>query len=1154
MPETDLTYSVYFNSGLNNRTNLYTEGANITNIVINNTDQSYYQNGYIELYDCSAQIVGDTISVYFNGSLEFSGYISRRQIHHKTGKTYYTYQLLGRTYDLWRYRTDTDTSYEGYTSYIASSLVRDFCQGIVLPNSNPTEGYEFVNKVDFSNMKVGDAIVKLVGYDGYKFYVDNSGKLVYYSPSDEDYSTIIVNEDGVNGSEIIDMSPVEECDEDLFNDVKVIGGSGYSERTEVSLPVGRSIASLSSNIFKAKKMYAQRFKAKDDTLSAIRLFLNRTVDPYSPDNYLEVEIWDNSTKQLFEDDFTSMTNWSVTSNTVFIDGYLQLAGSEGVSTIEQDNWNASSPHMYHAQTFTLTETSRINTAIIESEHETGSTKTMVIQIRNTTGVDNHPGNTIYCSGSFSATTATYYSTPIQMNPKYVFAPGIYAVVVYIVPSSNNLYSRYYRVTTDADDPYTGGSKFYYDPSPGWVNSDGGATYKKYDYDFKCIFGGYPASGYALSKPFGRNIQGVKRFCQYMKADISGTISSSRIKISGSNSGSKNWRTLSDEQWYNFGFENVFSSQVKIVLSSNSSYTPKLKHVEVTISDAYSGPETTIYTDSFNDYTYLSGATRDKMNIDTQIGDSPYCWTYSKGYLMMSSNTDPGPYDYYAYPMNMDASVATVDNKGRWNNVSNITDSNSSSYAQANSQGTYNYGLVLTFSRYFDLGGNMATKTYSSHTVDWIYITSVYVSGNWAGRGFIKTWEGTEKIHPNDYDGGGVGYVEVTRNYFNSCTYYKVKKLLISGQYYRCTLGGDDLRFNSIRIWPTNLVERSGCIQTKDYNTGVPIKYLNISPTVVRDPNRISYSGSKTSGARWYSIAPNTWTQLGGGGASGSHIKVMYCMKPSTAIFTNANKHISTSRIKGRSPILSECNIKYSILAGGGLPRSGSKIEHSDDIYFESTDISYPPSYTAFNSYDYPKLKAGGGQDFNIDDYYWLVLYYPSSANEYFSYYYDPNTTYTDGLIAWSWSEKGLGYRWSSSDNCPTQIPRGSMIFDIGWREEDVIAVATNTDSINKYGIHQKIINDDTITSYEDAITRAQEEVTGMEEIPKKGSITIEGYPGLKVSYKISSNLTSLGLGGTWDIVGYTHTLDNRGFLTTINYGKQPFDISKRITDLEREVY
>ena len=125
--------------------------------------------------------------------------------------------------------------------------------------------------------------------------------------------------------------------------------------------------------------------------------------------------------------------------------------------------------------------------------------------------------------------------------------------------------------------------------------------------------------------------------------------------------------------------------------------------------------------------------------------------------------------------------------------------------------------------------------------------------------------------------------------------------------------------------------------------------------------------------------------------------------------------------------------------------------------------------------------------------------------------------------------------------------------DVGWKDEQVRATATNEQSINLYGRHQKIVNNDMINSYALASSMANEMVAGMQEIPQKGTITVEGIAGIKTNYKLSSNLSSINLGGLWEIVAFSQNLDNNGFTTNLTYGKQKFDITKRIADLEKKV-
>ena len=87
-----------------------------------------------------------------------------------------------------------------------------------------------------------------------------------------------------------------------------------------------------------------------------------------------------------------------------------------------------------------------------------------------------------------------------------------------------------------------------------------------------------------------------------------------------------------------------------------------------------------------------------------------------------------------------------------------------------------------------------------------------------------------------------------------------------------------------------------------------------------------------------------------------------------------------------------------------------------------------------------------------------------------------------------------------------------------------------------------------------AQARADAEVSGMAIIPKKGSITIDGRTDMATEYRFSSNLTNFGITDIWDVISYQQIIDQQGFRTIINYGKPEFDIAKRISDLEREVY
>jgi len=1129
----DVTYAVYFNSGQNSNSNTYTNNSNISRITINNSDQDYYQTGIIELYKCSQQDIGNSVDIYINDSLEFSGYVSRKQMHHKAGVHLYTYQLVGKTYDLWRYRTGDSAFYTGYSGYIASSLVRDYCENIH-GNSNTTDGNNFTTEIDFSDMTVGDAIITLIGYDGFKFYIDNNENLIYYDPNEEPINSIHIVED-----DILDMSPVEEDDEDLINDILIIGAENFYEEKKILLPEGKPISQVSSGIFKRNMYIAQRIKAEEDTLTSISMFLDRSKSPNEPNKNIEFELWNNTTQQIFSDDFYNhMKYWLVTSNVFFEDGFLKL--NSGFENISQNQQERNSYPRYHAQIVKFSNAYTIESAFIYGGNSGTEPHTYWIELRDTAGGLLHTPNNVLSSGSVTMSSFGIVDYLVNLNPKYTV---------------NN--TDYYALVIHPDNPTTYDIRGYYMRSD--VYGDG-YCYKKYcddgtgttwysNTDMDLYFGirafsTYAKSGYALSKPFGTPSRRV--YTRYMKIDLDGVTSSNRIFISGSNSGSKNFRKCNDGGWYDFGFENKFSSQIKIMLSSNGTYTPKVDSVSLSTADSTAGPESTVFTDTFTDYTYLDLDTRHKVRVNNSLdalcmtGQSVHC-------------REQDMFEFYTT-----APYSKVDGVqyNLWSTSSNIVDGGSYTTSPAISVDS----SVHNFSSRFDIEnlketnfGNVIVIIGNSYsTTYYLRINTIYLSGNWAGRGWIKA------LSPNlvlDYAPGA--YILYTDYY------YKVKRILISGTYRsyyttKCPV------LDSVWMTKHTYCINSGSIESKNYNVYDPIINLRINPSEVTFPNKITYSGSKDSGTSWYKILPNIWNPLGNSGPSGHTIKIMYCMKPSTMI--NVTQNISSSVIKSLSPYICAAEVKYSKILGGGLPKSGTKIEHSDDIYIEPTNVPYPPSYSSYVSYQSPKLRQSDGSSLETENYYWIVMHAYSGAKgsglRYWKYYYDCNSDYTDGAIAYSTGNSdlglnGVGVVWKTHDLVPTWVPAGSLIMNIGWKgDEQIRATAVNDQSINKYGRHQKIIRDSRINSYTLASSMANEMVRGMDEVVRKGSITIRGESaiGIETSYKLSSNLSNLGIGGLWEIVSYTHNIDKNGFTTTINYGKQPFDITKRINELEKEVY
>jgi PAB1-binding protein PBP1 len=101
-----------------------------------------------------------------------------------------------------------------------------------------------------------------------------------------------------------------------------------------------------------------------------------------------------------------------------------------------------------------------------------------------------------------------------------------------------------------------------------------------------------------------------------------------------------------------------------------------------------------------------------------------------------------------------------------------------------------------------------------------------------------------------------------------------------------------------------------------------------------------------------------------------------------------------------------------------------------------------------------------------------------------------------------------------------------------------------------YGRHFKKINDSTITTLERAQARADLEVSGMTEVPKKGKFVITGRTDMSNEYMFSANLTNFGIDEKFDIKEYTQRIDKKGFTTEIVYGRHTFDLAKKVSELE----
>ena len=269
-------FKLVFNSG-NSKQFLFQNTNNISHLKITNSDQSYYQTLEATIEDLTSTqednlSINTPIKVFINNSLEFDGYVNRIS-KSLSGKRVYDIQSVGKTYDLWRFVTSSNTKYEGaYTSYIVSSLTKTFCSGngtyVKPPNISPSQTGIWIDEVQFSNMTVGDCIGRMAQMDGWAFYVDNNGQLQYYQPSPSSQFTVTENQ-------ILDMSPIETSDDSLRNDILVIGSEQYETHSlQLSAPTEYIMMST------AGTYVAQRIRVPNgldnNWLSSVKIYADRS--------------------------------------------------------------------------------------------------------------------------------------------------------------------------------------------------------------------------------------------------------------------------------------------------------------------------------------------------------------------------------------------------------------------------------------------------------------------------------------------------------------------------------------------------------------------------------------------------------------------------------------------------------------------------------------------------------------------------------------------------------------------------------------------------------------------------------------------------------------------------------------------------------------
>lgn len=1119
-------FDIYFKSGSDTQVN-YAEGDNVASIEITNSDQDYYQNGMITLFDVpSSQALGDTVMIFIEGTLQFDGYVARRQQQFVGGKKTETYQIVGKTYDLWRHKTGSNDVYADVrTGFIASSLVAEYGTDISIGSVGLSDG-ALIGEIDLSNMVLGDALVELTSYDGFKFYVDNTDTFQYRYAGYSGYQFTIEEDD------ILDMTPLEEADEDLVNDVLVVGGTGYTEKTNVD-NYGGTFTNPSSMVFPSAMIVAQRFKAEGNTLSAVKLWLDRSRDPNQP-AALDFEIWENTSITPWTDDFANYDYLSSNSNAgmnINVDlysaspahSYLELGHSGAVKAYDQTNAGTKYAENYaFAMRFLCTGNFIPISGAFDLPWNYANKMMLMV---SKSGASSEPVDTFSSSlawGNTIVNSNDFYWC--RFNKALELQSGNQYCLVFKYDYDNSQQIKSFYSTTS--------------PSNDWYKQCYKKTASDADWvtttrDFKCKLYGKPAyhyTGQILSDPYFSD-------CKYMKVSLLGPRSSNHIFISGSNDNEATWIGLTDSEWHTFDSESGDGVVVKYKMSSNGLWTPQISGATLQIADDSGGFEEILINDNFTGWNHYMDHQNYRMNL--QMVDS---------YLVLDDEDATGHKRNYLSQEGprideVEGGIYMVTQmfKPTWRN----RPSSAEFYCGTTTNKNANWILGM-LCRTGATGApdftQMIASGQASQPVGWSNVRFTGSTGEpcetYLQSGITYALVGKFLVNR----GGGPGYLIYNYNRLESYDSRSIKS------YHSNSAAGSGWDWGgSYDTWWSDPTKEqcayrmrfhyaypfSGSTESKSYYESA--RYLKATWTDLVNEDRITISGTLTDRDEWVLMENGVWYDFGFTCTSGHRI----------SYFLSSNGYENTK--------IGHMVLESRQIVGGGQPKSGTKIEHSDDLSWAENEIPYPPSWSAWEAYSAPKL---GGGDITPGEYYWLVFTHYSGGGEqdgkYWKFWYDPSSTnYPDGKLMMSKDrEDFFKIKWSSNTESPDVVPPGNMRFQLGWTEGQITATSSNTESINLYGRHFKKISDSNIIRQADADLRAYLEVSGSQILKKKGTLTIDGRTDMSNEYRFSTNLPTFGISSIHDVVSYTQRIAEDGFSTTINYGKRPYDISKDLSDMK----
>jgi len=217
------------------------------------------------------------------------------------------------------------------------------------------------------------------------------------------------------------------------------------------------------------------------------------------------------------------------------------------------------------------------------------------------------------------------------------------------------------------------------------------------------------------------------------------------------------------------------------------------------------------------------------------------------------------------------------------------------------------------------------------------------------------------------------------------------------------------------------------------------------------------------------------------------------------------------------------------------------ITDSDDIFITASDLPAPPGWTNYYEWSY----SDGNLPLTKGNKYFIKLWAENvDADKYWVVNTPEDDTY--GGSGTCFTSTDAGSSWSP-------VLSGNLKMGLGWEKRAVIVTSSNTSSIKSYGKYFKKLTNDSITNEIDATIYAKTVLNKYKEPLTRGNVTINGDTSINVDSEIDISLPNAKFSDVLPVKSYTHTIDDKGFTTSIQYGEHEFDLAKKVSDLEGAV-